>query len=96
MRRCRILGDNIVSFPPSLTSPSLISATCRTPPNNQHYTECLPSVQHTIECIHALVSYCKCCLYIHSDYYFLSVIYTDVKYGCMDLPLMVITHFNSK
>ena len=58
MKRCRIPGDNIVSYPPSLTSltsPSLISTTCRTLCNNLHYTECSPST-NTLECtIHAKV-----------------------------------------
>ena len=55
-KRCRIPGDNIVSFPPSLTSPPLISTTCRTFHNNLHYTECSPSV-NTLEHIHALIGY---------------------------------------
>ena len=55
-KRCRIPGDNIFSFPPSLTSPSVISTTCRTLHNNLHYTECSPSV-NTLEHIHALIGY---------------------------------------
>ena len=92
MRRCRIPGDNIVSSHPVLpVHPSYLPLAGLSLTTNTTLSVCHQC--NTLECIHASVYCCKCCLYIHSDYCFLSVTYTDVKYGCMDLPLKLLSHF---